>query len=610
MRRFNFYLSRVKMRYMQQSNPTCQNCKKGFLIHDVDFAFYTKINVPTPTWCPECRMVRRMMFRNERTLFRRNVKGIDEPVLSIFPESSGFHVYYQKEWQTADFDATDFGKDYDFSRPFFEQLRGLMQQVPWQHSYNQNAVESEYCGNALDLKKCYLMFNSGFSENCSYGTDVLYSKDSMDLLDVSHGERSHELIHSERCYNCFFGADLKECRNVYFSYDLTNCHDCIGCAGLRNKQYCIFNNQYSQEEYLKEKEKFDFGSRTVRDKIRKKAEDLHLRIPVKFMHGSNNVNSTGDYLRNCKDVHQCFISRGLENCAYCQKILFGTAMMGAGHDRDSYDLTIAAGELGYENCIGGGYNIRFSWLSLFHSDVNYSMNCINCTNLFGCIGLRNKSYCILNKQYTKEEYEKLVPRIIQHMSEIPYVDKKGRVYKYGEFFPPELSPFAYNETIAQEYFPLTKEQTIEKGYAWRDPEPKQYQITMTTDQIPDHINDVSDSITNEVIACAHQGSCDESCTTAFKIIPQDLDFYRNIHLPLPRLCPNCRHYQRVKQCNPLKLWHRRCMCGGSTSENSVYTNQSHHFHDTEHCPNEFETSYASDRPEIVYCEQCYQTEVV
>ncbi len=39
-----------------------------------------------------------------------------------------------------------------------------------------------------------------------------------------------------------------------------------------------------------------------------------------------------------------------------------------------------------------------------------------CQNCFGCISLRNASYCILNKQYTKEEYEALVPQIIEHMS--------------------------------------------------------------------------------------------------------------------------------------------------------------------------------------------------
>ena len=106
--------------------------------------------------------------------------------------------------------------------------------------------------------------------------------------------------------------------------------------------------------------------------------------------------------------------------------------------------------------------------------------------------------------------------------------------------------------------------------------------------------------------------CNEQGTEAYKIIPQELKFLRKMNLPLPRLCPNCRHCQRIKQRNPLKLWHRKCQCAGLTSENKVYQNTADHVHHKkdEHCPSEFETTYAPERPEIVYCEQCYLREVV
>jgi hypothetical protein len=175
------------------------------------------------------------------------------------------------------------------------------------------------------------------------------------------------------------------------------------------------------------------------------------------------------------------------------------------------------------------------------------------------------------------------------MNETPYVDQKGRIYTYGEFFPSELSPFAYNETIAQEYFPITKEEALHNGYRWKDADIKNYKPTVSFQNLPDHIQDVPDSIVNEVIRCAHS-NCTHQCTTAFKIIPSELQFYHTMNLPLPRLCPNCRHYERLAQRNPLKLWHRKCMKEG--------------------CNNEFETSYAPERPEIIYCEQCYQQEVV
>src|SRR3989338_7109764 len=120
------------------------------------------------------------------------------------------------------------------------------------------------------------------------------------------------------------------------------------------------------------------------------------------------------------------------------------------------------------------------------------------------------------------------------------------------------------------------------------------------------------SMLNEVIRCEHDQKCNEQCTQAFRIISSELEFYRQMNLPLPRLCPNCRHFQRIKQRNPLRLWHRKCKCAGEASENKVYQNTADHIHHskTEHCQNEFETTYAPERPEIVYCEACYLREVV
>jgi hypothetical protein len=89
----------------------------------------------------------------------------------------------------------------------------------------------------------------------------------------------------------------------------------------------------------------------------------------------------------------------------------------------------------------------------------YCFNCDNSSNLFGSSGLRNKEYYIFNKQYTKEEYEVLVPKIIEHM--------KGTGER-GEFFDPSLSPFGYNETVAQDYYPLSKSQAQERKYTWSE----------------------------------------------------------------------------------------------------------------------------------------------
>ena len=308
------------------------------------------------------------------------------------------------------------------------------------------------------------------------------------------------------------------------------------------------------------------------------------------------MNVVGEYIKDCKNALYCYRVIGAEDVKYCQNFTLGPA-------KDCFDNSNFGdgSELIYESLVVGDQvsSVKFSSQCFASvSNAQYSIYCHNVSNTFACIGLHNKQYCILNKQYTKEEYEKLVPKIIVHMNEMPYIDKKGRVYKYGEFFPSELSPYTYNECAAhQEFFPLTKEEAIEKGYSWREPEKRTYAITISSVDLPDNIFDVDDSILKEVIGCSHNGECSHQCTTAFKIVKHELDFYKKNNIPLPLLCPNCRHAERLTYRNSPKLWHRQCMC------------DKNHPHHTGKCSIEFETAYSPDRPEIIYCEQCYQQEI-
>jgi ribosomal protein L27 len=134
-----------------------------------------------------------------------------------------------------------------------------------------------------------------------------------------------------------------------------------------------------------------------------------------------------------------------------------------------------------------------------------------------------------------------------------------------------------------------KDGVISMGYPWYEREKRDYQITINSQDLPDSIDDISDNITQEVISCPNGGYAEFQCTVAFRITPEELSFYRQKGLPLPRYCPNCRHYERLKYRNPMKLYKRTCSNG---------------------CGREFETTYAPDRPERVYCEQCYQAEVL
>jgi hypothetical protein len=566
----------------------CQSCKKDFTIEPDDFSFYEKMHAPPPTWCPECRMIRRFVWRNERTLFKRKSSHSGKEIFSAFPDDTPFPVYERDYWWSDGWDPMEYGREYDFSRPFFEQFREFLLVVPWPSLSVAQMVNSEYCNNATNFKNVYLGFSGGDCENSAYITRAVATRESLDMYEAQNDELCYEGYMVDECYRVFFSINCETSTDIWFSKNLIGCNNCFGCMNLRKKSNCIFNKQVSREEYAKFMDEFDSGSWKVIEEYKVKAYEFWKTLPERFTLGFRNVNSSGEHIQDCKNVKFSFDIHGCEDLKYCQIL--------ARQASDSYDYTIWGDGSSriYECCAVGEEcsDIQFSyecWPSSL--SLRYSVWCHSSSNLFGCIGLQKKKYCILNKQYTKEEYNELVPKIRKHIDEMPYTDKQGRVYRYGEFFPPEFSPYSYNETIANDFVPLSEQKAKESGYEWNHPSQKEYETTMDANDLPDNISEIEESVTKEIIKC-------NSCERAYRIVPMELGFYRNIVLPIPRKCHNCRFKDRFLFVNPPRYYHRQCMCEKEGHEHS------------EQCPNEFETSYHPDRSEVVYCEKCYQKEVI
>lgn len=563
----------------------CQNCHSNFIIEPDDFSFYEKIKVPPPTFCPECRAIRRMSWRNERSLFKRQCDFKRENIITMFHPESDVIVYDKDIWWSDKWDPSEYGQDYDFSRPFFEQYKELLAKVPLQNLGNNNCVNSSYGNHNADCKNCYLTYASYLDENVMYSHGAANLKDCLDTYAVQKSEQCYEDIICNKLFKTHFSYNTEESINSYFLKNCINCQDCIGCINLVNKKYCIFNKQYTKEEYFKQKEKLNFGSYNFFYNFKIKYQDFCLRFPNKYGNIIKSIDVSGDNISHTKNCKSSFDLYGdIEDSKY---VVHG---LGAKDSWDIYGFGAGAYLL-YEGVDIGikGSNNYFAVLNHGCVNTNYTYMCYNSHNLFGCIGIRKGEYYILNKKYLKEEYEKLISKIKQHMIDMPYVDIKGRIYKYGEFFPVEISPFTYNETITQEYFPKTKTEINEQGYLYRETLERDYKITIKSKDLPDHIKDVKDNIIDEIIACPNNGSELTQCTKAYKITPEELSFLKRHNIAIPRFCPNCRHYERLHKRNPMKLWHRKCMKEG--------------------CDNEFETSYAPERPEIVFCEKCYQQEV-
>lgn len=565
---------------MQQ---TCQQCQQPFAIDAVDQAFYQGIAVPPPTFCWRCRMQRRFAFRNERKLYPSTCAKTGKPIITIFDPANGYVVYDRDTWWRDDWSALEFGQHYDFVKPFFSQWQALFKRVPQPAVFNSKCTDSAYCNHVGELNKCYLVFASWEGENLYYATRESNCKDSFDLSGSTTTELGYETIGGNTLYNVQFVQNCTQVRDSQFLYECRNVHDCFGCVNLRNKSFCFFNEQLDETTYRQRLADIDLGGYQNVLNVIQKFTALKQSAIHRFTNATNAPRSTGNNLLNTENCDYCFDARGVNDCRYCVNAV--------GPMSDTYDGygVGAEAELMYELIDSGihGSMLLFDAVVWGGHNVLYSYNCTNCKDCFGCIGLRNVQYCILNQQYTKEEYEQLLPKVIAHMNTQPYVDQVGRVYKYGEFFPVELSPFPYNETVAQEHFTLTRTEIEQQGWIYKTETKADKHFTLTATQLPDHIKDTAETITKDVIQCAHAGDCAEQCTVVYKIMPAEYAYLKQRSIALPRLCPNCRHFARLSQENPFNLWKRNCA----------------------KCQLVLMTPYAPDRPEVIYCEECYLAEV-
>ena len=566
---------------MNSETKNCQNCKNDFTIEPDDFGFYEKMSVLSPKICSDCRAQLRLCFRNERCFYKRKCDNCKKKTISTFSPNKTYPSWCPDCWWSNDLNSKKYGVDYNLDKPFFEQFNELLNKVPKPALVSTRDINCNYLNLTADNKNCYVIIESSNNENCINCYWIQLSKDLVDCSSTQRVELSYEvddchdsnnLRFSKGCYNCLDSAFLLDCRG---------CTDCLGCINLRQQKYHIFNKPYIKEEYKKKLKSFKLDTYSGVESFKKEFKDFIKDKPRKFAEIFNAINSTGNYMTNVKNNRNCFHSYDAEDNACSVHVWRGA--------KDCMDCSTAgrSAELIY-NSLNSGLEISnvicgsMCWGSQF---MEYCVNCPNSNNCFGCASLIKGSYCILNKQYNKEEYKKLRAEIIKKM-------KQDKVY--GDFFPRNISAFGYNESSAMDEFPLTKEEALKQGFKWEDTERGTYgKETVDWKNFPDSVLDLplDFDLNTEIFIC-------KECNKNYRIITDELAFYKRMIIPLPRNCPECRHIKRFKDRGPNKLWNRQCMCKKENHQNH-----------TKECEVEFETSYSPERKEIIYCEKCYQQEV-
>ncbi len=542
----------------------CQKCQAQFEITADDNAFYEKMGVLAPTLCPKCRAQLRLSFRNERVFYKRVCDRCQKPTISMFSQNKPYPVWCYDCWWADDWDPSVYGQDYDPSRPFFEQFKNLYARVPKPALVSMRGVNCEYLNYAADNKNCYMIVESSNNEDCIHCYWIQLSNNLVDCSFTNKVELSYE---SDDCYDSFrlqYCRGCHSCTDSYFLLNCRGCANCVGCTNLRQKQYCIFNEQYSKAEYEEKLKSFGFDTTSGVEQFRKQFNEFVKKQPRKYAEITNAVNSTGNYMVNIKNNKNCFHSYDAEDNVYCVHAWRGAKdcmdCNTVGRNAEKMYNTLNTG-IDVSNCIG----CSVCWGSTF---MTYCVNCPSSANCFGCVGMRTKKYAILNKQYSPEEYEKLKAQIVSDM-------KAQGVY--GDFIPKDVSAFGYNESSAAIEFPLSKDEALAQGFKWEDTPRGTYdKETKQWNDVPDSINDITFNVVPEIFTCTN-------CTKNYKIIANELAFYKRLNIPLPQCCPDCRHERRLKARGPNELHTRSCS----------------------NCNALVQTSYSETDVPIVYCEACY-----
>ncbi|MBI4407484.1 MAG: hypothetical protein HY565_03215 [Candidatus Kerfeldbacteria bacterium] len=528
-------------------NQTCQQCHTTFEITTVDEQFYRSFEAPNPTLCPDCRLQRRMAFRNERSLYNSKCGLCQRPIVTIYDPVKQFTVYCPECWWGDKWNPLELGREFDFTKTLADQLIELYRAVPHVSLYTTNCTNSEYNNFGLNLNNCYLIFGGSNNDNCLYGKFVISSIDTVDALSVFSTELCYEAVASERCYDCRYVVNSRDCRDCIMIDECQACTDCIGCFGLHNKQYYVFNQYVGKEEYEKILTSYQPLTTAKLAELRSQFEGLRQTLPRRASHIYASEHCSGDLILNSVNCHDCFDIKECENCRYVSN---------TPKAKDSYDAIFSSPyglEHCYNTCSTTGLRDGMSAFMVWNSyNVGYSLECHQSHDLFGCVGMQKQQFSILNKQYSEADYKQLRAKVIEHMK---------TTGEWGEYLHPSISPFGYNETIAQEYYPLSEQAAKLIGYTWHP------------------LLDKPANATADALVCVH-------CHKPYRLVKAELTFYAKAQLPNPQLCPDCRRTRRIVERGPYHLWSRQCS----------------------RCQKNIQTNYSPERAATVYCEQCYVQE--
>lgn len=500
----------------------CRISGKEFNISDREERYCLANNIPLPEIAPEERMRQMYSFSNAVFLYNTQCALTQKSILSCIPPEKGFTVYEIDEWQSDRWDPMSYGRDIDWNRPFFDQIAELQKVVPAPNLIVDKASieNSDYCNGVGYVKNCYLLIIGSEDQDCMFSSGMIRCKNCVDTVWGTDSELCYDCYHVTNCYNVRHAEQSANCSDCAFLYNCRGLKNCYGCVNLRNKEYCFYNEQLSKTDYQARLAAINLGSYQAVQAEKQKFATFRKSFPVKYIMGSQNENSTGDELNSTQNCQNCYFvntSQDIENGVQLNKAKDCIDFTGFGNNAELIYRCMSVGQ--------NAYNLKFclhTWNNV--RDLEYCIYTAGSSDCFGCVGIRKKQYCILNKQYSKEDYFALTAKLREHMR---------KHNEYGKFFPTSMSYCHYNESEGMTYCPLTKDEALNRGFTWAEDKPESISEIST---LVDTIQATDDSVLGNIYSCAKTGK-------KYRIIKQELIAYRQMQVPLPRVAP----LERIKE---------------------------------------------------------------
>lgn len=545
------------------------------------------------------------MFRNERKLYKRKCSKTGKSIVALYPEEYEGKVYNPDLWRSDGRDPLDFGMTYTPGR-FYDDLKVLFKQVPFLNMFAFSNENSDYTNGSEWNKNCYMIFASDHNRDCYYSYSIFDCKNVVDGYGSKGCENCYQIIDCLNCMKTAYSQKVDESFNVLFSYHIKNCKNIFLCVGLKDKEYYYMNEFVGKERWDSEIAPMidDLFRHGKAEEYQAKLQEMMKWTIVQNMSIINAQNCIGDLIDNSKnvlesfEVHNAEDIRGVINANGCKDVMWWYVVVD-GSQKIHEGIGLAA-----------NFSAATVWNSRTDNrDVYFSNFIMNVKNMLGTISCRNKEYCILNKEYSKTEREKHAMQIVKELQE-----QKKR----WEFFDPEFSPFPYNDTVADEYYPIKtiivdgKEQIhhaegkgtvtvadsskfisdaildlwwAEKIKIKRRTRENEINIpagiqTIQSAEVHSDINEVKDDILEKAIICTVSWR-------PFKLSIPELTFYRKNGFPLPHKHPDIRHQERLDKRPGRNICVRNCS----------------------NCKQEMLSVYTPEYAGKVYCETCYNKEI-